>query len=494
MRLADGLPDLVGDGLLGSLKTLRDARVFQAPRWLRQSFLGVDLLAPLGMAGLLRLWEHFGALDAVVAARWSSRVYPGAAPVLEAYRRARAIMGEMSYEQRAALVAEWSQRDLSVFPSLLGIVDWRPEEVRRWTKHWQLQPLGALARDADPRAWDLLAKTARRYRSEPYPRHYDDAWREGRAAWFFLLAYGRIPLPQLTADLKRRLTRSPRDPVIFEFRPATECLPPSPRSLLSAALSAVVAEAEAPWWRLYRWLRPGGARDPLVLLNDFGPAVTDSLIPAALGRMGPGDVEAWDGIPAGAVERLLVGDAPSVIAELRSIAPGRRLCAAALANEELLDALCASFGGTTEADLVLAYTREDFPPGGQIPTPRAPDILRGLYELAEGRPGEPVPHGLIPSRLTKLARLSLAAGAHHPAAEVVEAAISAYSTGPYCAHDAVACALIHPGVDQEQRLALAKTLWSWALERCGWRSRKKLLALLRWAARRNRLPGDFLPH
>ncbi|GAA5045341.1 hypothetical protein GCM10023259_018120 [Thermocatellispora tengchongensis] len=61
---------------------------------------------------------------------------------------------------------------------------------------------------------------------------------------------------------------------------------------------------------------------------------------------------------------------------------------------------------------------------------------------------------LDPSTPSKLARLALARAGEPSAEEVRAAASSAYDRyRPYHAHDAIACALVHPGLDASTTVA-----------------------------------------
>ena len=110
-----------------------------------------------------------------------------------------------------------------------------------------------------------------------------------------------------------------------------------------------------------------------------------------------------------------------------------------------------------------------------------------VRELALGDPGDPVTYGLFPSTATKLARLLLADQRGYPAAVVRLAAEHAYDRGRanYYAHDAFACALVHPDVDATD---LAERYGSFDPYRLGRRARRKIRELILWARRNGDLP------
>ncbi|MFD0579378.1 hypothetical protein [Dactylosporangium darangshiense] len=105
------------------------------------------------------------------------------------------------------------------------------------------------------------------------------------------------------------------------------------------------------------------------------------------------------------------------------------------------------------------------------------ELLPAVREIALGEPGDPVRHGLFPSYPTKLARLALAAQGEYDAAVVLAAAERAYEPGrPYHAHDALACALVHPGIGAGERAGLVERYAGHGRNRRGWRSRKRRTA------------------
>ncbi|GAA3192156.1 hypothetical protein ACFO1B_05115 [Dactylosporangium siamense] len=166
------------------------------------------------------------------------------------------------------------------------------------------------------------------------------------------------------------------------------------------------------------------------------------------------------------------GAAWAVVQEL----PLERLVLAGVAaGPGLLDLVRAALGYDPGAQEFLTYLRGGFPPAGDVPPvpERLIDAGRGL---ALGAPGEPVAHGLFPSTVTKLSRLALARQRLYPPDTVLEAARRAYR-GPYDAHEALACALVHPDVDTDA------LVWQHTRRGRGWRSRRKTNRVLAWARR-----------
>lgn len=126
-----------------------------------------------------------------------------------------------------------------------------------------------------------------------------------------------------------------------------------------------------------------------------------------------------------------------------------------------------------------------------------------LRVLSAGDPGQPVWPGLFPRAPVKLARLLLAStGAFDPAA-LCRLAQSGYGgdlrTQPrserrYDAHDAFACALVHPAIDAAARASLAAMVLSGQPKRRGWRSRHKSWLIARWAVQAGYLDPAPLPN
>lgn len=146
---------------------------------------------------------------------------------------------------------------------------------------------------------------------------------------------------------------------------------------------------------------------------------------------------------------------------------------------------------------------EVFPPLLPLPTVTDTD-LPALFAAAKGKPGQVVWPGLFPRPRVKLARLLLASVGQFDPAELVAVASTQYGgdlpivsrdTRRYDGHDAFACALVHPGLSQVARAALAKdVLLHTSLRRHrGWRSRRKSWSIARWATRVGALDSSLLP-
>ncbi len=174
--------------------------------------------------------------------------------------------------------------------------------------------------------------------------------------------------------------------------------------------------------------------------------------------------------------------------ELKGISPTRwllsflprhqRLLGAAAAGPALWRAIVKSFDDDPDAFALCAFLREPFPPATLAKA--CASWIVPLRKLALGNPGDAVPHGVSPSRATKLARILLSLWAVYPPDLVRDAARTAYCRSrPYHAHDAVACALVHPDVDAAS--ILESHLSDGRRER-GAKSRKKTWQLRRWAS------------
>ncbi len=176
---------------------------------------------------------------------------------------------------------------------------------------------------------------------------------------------------------------------------------------------------------------------------------------------------------------------PEVADVLANLPVAQRLLAGVAAGPVLGHAIEATFapGGSTTAGEIIGYLAEPFPPRLPVPV-LAPPWLDPVRALALGYPGEPVAHGLFPSTPTKLARLALAFAGDYAATVVRAAAECAYGpdrnhrNGLYHAHDAFACALVHPGVDATELVARYGGQNS---RQRGWRSRHKTHQLITWA-------------
>ncbi len=134
---------------------------------------------------------------------------------------------------------------------------------------------------------------------------------------------------------------------------------------------------------------------------------------------------------------------------------------------------------------------EPFPPSSALPVV-TDACLPTLHRFAQGKPGQVVWPGLFPRAQVKLARLLLASVGQFDPAELLTVASSQYggdlpivskATRRYDAHDAFACALVHPAVSAEARAALVTEvlLHRGARRHRGWRSRRKSFAVARWA-------------
>jgi hypothetical protein len=133
------------------------------------------------------------------------------------------------------------------------------------------------------------------------------------------------------------------------------------------------------------------------------------------------------------------------------------------------------------------YLKCGFPPERLVPVVES-RWLNPLGELAEGSPGQAVTVGVIPSTTTKLARLALARNGSYRKDIMIDAVEHAYDPGrPYAAHDALACALVHPDVDATpyvDRYVLSP------VHRSGWRARRKRNRLVGWAVANGYLVPD----
>lgn len=151
----------------------------------------------------------------------------------------------------------------------------------------------------------------------------------------------------------------------------------------------------------------------------------------------------------------------------------------------------------------LFISSETFPPHSLWPI-LTPADLQWLKREACGAPGSLVWPGLFPHLHQKLARLLLASAGHYDPRIVLSAARDAYApdrgaflpqkpreTRRCHAHDAFACALVHPGISIDERHALA--LETIAPSSRGQRSRRKTWAILRFAFSNGFLAADRLP-
>lgn len=201
---------------------------------------------------------------------------------------------------------------------------------------------------------------------------------------------------------------------------------------------------------------------------------TQAAIAECLGSLRPRD---------GNFRVVEVADAAVALPIVSSLPPWRQLLVASLAGPSLWAGMQAAWAHDAAVSALAWFFREPYLPARPIPALPAA-WLEAVQALALGAPGEPVAHGLFPSRVTKLARLLLARAGSYPAELVLDAARAAYGPershyrGSYHAHDAVACAVVHPQLDA--RALLAEYAGHTRVMR-GWRSRRKTHRLLAWA-------------
>ncbi len=323
------------------------------------------------------------------------------------------------------------------------------------------------------------------FRRDPRPPDSNERRRYASALiWRQLVIDGRVAHDQLVADLLG-ISRHVHRRYAHTYRYLLpEALPDVSRSRLTAALRDTLARLPS---------EPAGPLplDQVVirLVAFFGPVpmewLPDSTVRTVFTEMRPRDVEFDGAYYLAALDRMSVADPWRLSVVLRDVAEANLLCVARLPRPDLRTAVHAAFDSTDEAWVVLSYSAGDFPPSVDIPTPDDPRLRTGLIALAEGLPGDTVAHGLFPSPLTKLARLCLASIGHYPPTEVLDTARHAYDRDrPYCAHDAVACALVHPRIPATERAALIRhlsALTSDGQTARGWRVRKKFWRIVRWA-------------
>ncbi len=436
----------------------------------------LDVLGPLSRAldgrlsapATLRLWDHVQQLE-LLAAQPFAHAFPVPLPELEeSYRRARELIALTTYEELRDHVDAAPAAPLA--RTLAALVDWKLDDVRRWSARSLTLGLAAAARAEDPAGVELLWSLSRQGQARPEMPMRPAAWELGNEAWLVLIEHGRIDPRALAADLMTFWTAGEHSRRAYGRLAA---LPPSSRERLDRALT--FALSAPPFGELHR-----------LLASDYGPTRADALLLSLVEQARPRDMGfPYAGSVGGALARLDAGDEVALARALASVDPGPRLCAASLARPSVLRALAASFGGD-EAAPVLAFMRETFPPRAAIPRALMPKLVTGLSQVALGLPGDSVSHGLMPSRVTKLARLLLAANGHVSEEQLVRAARAAYTQPRYAAHDAVACLLVSPLPDPIRRACLEE-LAPVAHDR-GHRLRAKWHALLRW--RGIRCPAD----
>ncbi|MFF0547056.1 hypothetical protein ACFYTF_29880 [Nocardia thailandica] len=328
------------------------------------------------------------------------------------------------------------------------------------------------------------------FRRDPRPPDFLEQRRYASyQAWRGLVLGGRVGHEQLVADLlgiSRHLHG--RYASVYSYA-IPETLPEIARHRLAAALrTALIRLPEEPAGRL-------PLDDVIIrLVAFFGPVqaewLPDSVLRAVFAGLRPRDVEfGCHTYALAALDKISFADTQRLDVVLREVATARLLCAARVARPDLLAAIHAAFYHTDDAWAVLSYLSRGFPPPVDIPAPDDPRLRAGLVALAEGMPGDVVSHGLFPSPLAKLARLCLASAGHYPPGPVLDAARGAYDAGrPYYAHDAVACALVHPGIGVAERADLLRHLSArdaGGLAPRGRRARRKFWRIVRWA----RVPG-----
>ena len=179
----------------------------------------------------------------------------------------------------------------------------------------------------------------------------------------------------------------------------------------------------------------------------------------------------------------------ALVSRLRERSPSRRLIALSLVGPSLGEAIRSSLADIPEIGEITALWAGGWLSVGRLPETLSPEAVETVREVAMAPPGTRT--GPDPDDASKIARVVLAAVGHWDASELQEQALRAYDDPRVRqGHDAVACALTHPGLDQKQ--ALADLLWENAVSRQGWRSHRKLNRVLRWAAGRGwiRMPWE----
>ncbi|WP_224243219.1 DUF7674 family protein [Hyalangium gracile] len=139
-----------------------------------------------------------------------------------------------------------------------------------------------------------------------------------------------------------------------------------------------------------------------------------------------------------------------------------------------------------------------FPPD-TLPGELSDDERAECVRRAKGKPGQTVEPGLFPRAEAKVARLLLAAAGYWEPNELLALAYACDSSErshfkkSYHAHDAFACALVHPRISPEERARLITVVLAPDKSlRVGWRSRKKSWALARWAVARGFIEPTLL--
>ncbi|MDP7034434.1 MAG: hypothetical protein QF752_08060 [Planctomycetota bacterium] len=174
---------------------------------------------------------------------------------------------------------------------------------------------------------------------------------------------------------------------------------------------------------------------------------------------------------------------------LRKQSLARRWIAYSLARPGLRESILDSMDETSDRNQLASLLSGPWPPVQTIPRGLPLETLEILREIAFEKPG--YRKGPDPDSAAKVARLLLAACGFWSAEEVEGWALEAYEyPQSRLGHDAVACALVHPGIEEKQ--FLANLLWENSLKQQGWRSRRKLNQILRWAGERRwiRMPWE----
>lgn len=128
---------------------------------------------------------------------------------------------------------------------------------------------------------------------------------------------------------------------------------------------------------------------------------------------------------------------------------------------------------------IFTFFREDFPPKKRLFNIINKKEIAEIQLVAMGGPGDAVRHGLIPARVSKLARLLLAYSGYYPGPLLYQKALHAYDRDvSYHAHEAVACALAYPPSRFSTEMI---HFLNHAGNKRGGRSRRKTWKIARWA-------------
>ena len=284
----------------------------------------------------------------------------------------------------------------------------------------------------------------------------------------------RLASPSADPDeLVRILFESPIPGIVPLPLREIEKFPSETVRRLQRALVTVIGIVESEEARLRSVIRYGPVR-----LDDLALRWIDAL-EAHRGREGA--------LHRAAIARLEGGG--DLVERLRERSLARRWIAYTLARPSLRDAIGASLGTEPGHRQIADLLAGPWPPVGFLPDALPPVAIEALEVVAVARPG--TRSGPAPDDAAKIARVVLAGSGFWEASELQEPALQAYDDPrERQGHDAVACALAHPGLGQKQ--ALADLLWENAVNRQGWRSHRKLNRILRWAAGRGwiRMPWE----